>query len=444
MLAVAIETNRSLVALFERVAKPGLHGTSDADVERKPEDGCPVCFGDRSRLVARRVVDDDDLDLGAHASDFVDDSADGPGLVPGRDDGDEGRRTHAETRAPRSTSCKSRRARCAYVCSSRTRSRARRPRSSACAGSAIRSRYASSAASAVSTTTSSLPGSNQRSIPSWGFDTIAAPEDASSNGLAVDEPRVVACGRRVMFRLTRAAEMARANTLNGTSPKRRAAPVSPWKSRPPSAMSRPGCATRRLAHHRLHPVTSELVAVAVEEDVDLLLDVLRREELGVGAPVERLRPPRAELEQAWDPSLRIRDHEVVLPRIRAVVRVEPRVHPSVLGQAHRDVAVVEHDRDAVALAQRLRDTPEVRHRDGEHDHGVGPLRLDQALEVPLPTRRDPAGDRLSRELVDCRLVGIRLGPPKVAIALHARQDVSHHLIGLAFAKRRVRSDPPPG
>ena len=88
--------------------------------------------------------------------------------------------SHTVNRAPRPTRSSNRRAWCAYVCSSRTRSRARCPISSACPGSATSSRYAATASSALSTSTSSLPGSNQRSIPACGFETIAAPEDASS------------------------------------------------------------------------------------------------------------------------------------------------------------------------------------------------------------------------------------------------------------------------
>ena len=72
----------------------------------------------------------------------------------------------------------------------------------------------------------SRPGSNQRSMPSCGFETIAAPEEASSNGRAVDEPATVACGRRVMLRFTRAAEIARAKTLKGCL-RARAPRVSP-------------------------------------------------------------------------------------------------------------------------------------------------------------------------------------------------------------------------
>ena len=149
-------------------------------------------------------------------------------------------------------------------------------------------------------------------------------------------------------------------------------------------------ASRRLAHHRLHPVAPELVAVPVEEDVDLLLDGVRREELGVGAPVQRFGAARAELEQAADAALRVREHEVVLPRIGAVVRVEPGVHSAVLGQAHRDVAVVEDDRDAEALAQRVRDATQVRHRDREDDQRVRLLGLDQLARDAASTAASPS------------------------------------------------------
>ena len=45
-----------------------------------------------------------------------------------------------------------------------------------------------------------------------------------------------------MLRLIREAEIACANALNGTSPTSQARPVSPWKSRPPSANSSSGAA----------------------------------------------------------------------------------------------------------------------------------------------------------------------------------------------------------
>src|SRR5207237_259145 len=56
-------------------------------------------------------------------------------------------------------------------------------------------------------------------------------------------------------------------------------------------------AVARLADERGQPLAPELVAVAVEEDVRLLLDRERSEERGVGAPEDRLDAAGAELEQ---------------------------------------------------------------------------------------------------------------------------------------------------
>ena len=134
---------------------------------------------------------------------------------------------------------------------------------------------------------------------------------------------------------------------------------------------------RRLADHRLHPVAAELVAVAVEEHVQLLRHLVRREELGIGAPEDRLRPARAQLEQAVERALGVRDEEVVLGRVGVVVPVEAGVHAAELRQAHRHVAVVEDDRDAEALAQGRRDAAQVRHRHGEDDDRIRALALDE-------------------------------------------------------------------
>src|SRR3954471_22191213 len=92
-------------------------------------------------------------------------------------------------------------------------------------------------------------------MPLYGFDTIAAPAEASSNGRHDEDAYTVACERRVMQRLTRAAEIARANALNGTSPISRARPTSPRESRPPSAKSaseslRDGSPTIAATHSR--------------------------------------------------------------------------------------------------------------------------------------------------------------------------------------------------
>jgi len=79
-------------------------------------------------------------------------------------------------------------------------------------------------------------------MPACGFDTIAAPAEASSNGRQVDDSGTVAWERRVTLRLMRADEIARAKTLNGTSPISLALPMSPRKSRPPRAKSISGAA----------------------------------------------------------------------------------------------------------------------------------------------------------------------------------------------------------
>ena len=93
-----------------------------------------------------------------------------------------------------------------------------------------------------------------------------------------------------------------------------------------------GQRARRLTDHRLHPLAPELVAVAVEENVRLRIDGLRREELRIGRPEDRLSATGAELAQAVEPALGVRDEEVVLGGIGVVVPVEARVHAAELGR----------------------------------------------------------------------------------------------------------------
>src|SRR5580765_610514 len=106
----------------------------------------------------------------------------------------------------------------------------------------------------------------------------------------------------------------------------------------------------RLADQRLHPLAPELVAVAIEEDVVLLLDRSRLEQLRVGGPEHGLRAAGAELAQTVEAALRVGEDEVVLRRVRTVVVVETGVHAAELRQAHGHVAVVEHDRHVEARA----------------------------------------------------------------------------------------------
>src|SRR5438270_4643332 len=204
-----------------------------------------------------------------------------------------------------------------------------------------------------------------------------------------------------------------------------------------------GKAPARLADELPHRLAPELVAVAVEEDVDVLLDVERLEELRVCGPEDGLGATGAELEETRDPALGVRDHQVVLRRVRSVVVVEARVHPAVLGQAHRDVAVVEDDRNAEPLTQRRRDAAEVRHRYGEDDDRVDvALALEDPLEMALPARRDPAPDQLA--LAPVGVAGIGLGPPEVAVSPEPRGEIADPRVGLALAEGRVGRRAPPG
>ena len=201
-------------------------------------------------------------------------------------------------------------------------------------------------------------------------------------------------------------------------------------------------AARRLADELAHPLAPELVAVAVEEDVVRLLDRQRLEELRVGRPEERLGAARAELAQAVEPALRVRDDEVVLARVGAVVVVEAGVHAAELGQAHRNVAVVEDDGHAEALAKRRRYAAQVRHRHREDEHRVDvALALEDPLDVPLPARRDPAPHHFPDQPVGVARVGLLT--PEVPIALQARPRVARAREALALEVGGVRRGAPP-
>ena len=126
-----------------------------------------------------------------------------------------------------------------------------------------------------------------------------------------------------------------------------------------------------------------------------------------------------------------------------MVVVEPGVHAAELRQAHRDVAVVEDDRDAVALPEVRRDPAEVRHRDGEDEHRVRSLLRDEPVEVAPPARGDDAPDRLAREPVEGAVVGALLDAPEVPVALQPREAAAERGVALALPIGRVRRGPPP-
>ena len=205
-----------------------------------------------------------------------------------------------------------------------------------------------------------------------------------------------------------------------------------------------GVTPARFADELLHPLAPELVPVAVEEDVVLLLDGGGLEQLRIRSPEDRFRAPRTQLAQAVEPTLGVREHEVVLGRIGTVVVVEPRVHAAELGEAHRHVAVVEHDGHVEALTQPRRNAAQVCHRHGEDDHRCDiTFLLEDALEMPLPAGRDVAPDRLACEPVAHRVFRVVLAAPKQRVAFQARGEPAGAREQLGFAVKRIGRRPPP-
>ena len=85
----------------------------------------------------------------------------------------------------------------------------------------------------------------------------------------------------------------------------------------------------------------------------------------------------------------------------------------------------------------------MRHRDGEDEHGVRSLALDQPVEVAPPARRDDLPDRLAREPVEGAVLGALLGAAQVPVALQPREPAAQRGVALALAVGRVRRGAPP-
>src|SRR4029453_11924274 len=81
--------------------------------------------------------------------------------------------------------------------------------------------------------------------------------------------------------------------------------------------------------------------------------------------------------------------------------------------------------------------------DREDEDGVGPLALDETVEMAAPPRRHHPPDRLPREPVERAVLGAVLGTPQVAIALQPGQAVAQSGVALAFTIGRVRRSAPP-
>ena len=151
---------------------------------------------------------------------------------------------------------------------------------------------------------------------------------------------------------------------------------------------------RRGADHGVEPAVAVLGGVAVEEDVDVLVDLDRGVELWVGRVVERVGAAgaeRAELVLAADG---VRQHAVELPEVRPVVDPKAGREPAMAGQARRDVAVVEQDRSIEAGAQLAGDAAEVVRRHRDQDDGIDRLmgRQDRRQVAHPARRRDGVGE----------------------------------------------------
>ncbi len=86
VLSVAVDLDRELEAVLERVLVARLHGAADADVEGQiQKTGAGACRNG-SGLVAGGVVHDHDVQLGLGRADLFDHSLDAGLLVVGRDD----------------------------------------------------------------------------------------------------------------------------------------------------------------------------------------------------------------------------------------------------------------------------------------------------------------------------------------------------------------------
>ena len=89
------------------------------------------------------------------------------------------------------------------------------------------------------------------------------------------------------------------------------------------------------------------------------------------------------------------------------------------------------------------DPAEVSHRDGEDDDRVGPLLLDEPLEMASPPWGDDLPDRLPRQPIERALLGVVLCPPEVPVTFDAGQPVAKERVGLAFPIGRIGSGAPP-
>ena len=89
VLPVAVDLDRDVEAVLQRVLVAGLHGAADTEVEReRRRPPRPPARHARAVRVGRAVVDDDDLELRVGGADLLDDGAEGLPPRLGGDDRD--------------------------------------------------------------------------------------------------------------------------------------------------------------------------------------------------------------------------------------------------------------------------------------------------------------------------------------------------------------------
>ena len=156
------------------------------------------------------------------------------------------------------------------------------------------------------------------------------------------------------------------------------------KAPAPDAEVRTGQLHRGLGNHLRHPFFAELAAVAEERDLDILFDIDRLEEFGIGSVVERVDVPCAQLFKVRDDASRVREECVELRKVGVYVVVE--LEPSagcVLREDRGHVAVVVCDRDAILLPDPGWDALDVVDRDIHDEDGIDTLLLGEDLEDML-------------------------------------------------------------
>ena len=86
MLSVAVDLNRQLKAVLERVLVPRLHGAADANVEGEVQDGGTTPCGNSRSSVLGGVVHDHNVQINVRGADLLQHGADRVLLVVGRHD----------------------------------------------------------------------------------------------------------------------------------------------------------------------------------------------------------------------------------------------------------------------------------------------------------------------------------------------------------------------